>query len=299
MATDPMSVPFNARKRQRDPQDEVENLEWLAEAEHKKRRSSLTTGSTSLLKSGYVPASFSTTSTLTPADSDDEGAPSFRPTSHRPSFTSIQTRSLAIPPSPHDERSYSPDLDMPDLSPIYTRHFTSTTLLSPLKRSSLVEERLPTPMFGSFPTSSSSTRQTKRDTSEHSENDDPSLSSETSEVVHRRQVQHRRLPSPISERDDPLSPMDTSEAGEMMGRLEVRNRTNGSHSRRSDSAMDFERSQSDDRDTSRESERGRARYRPDVEKRTKPVLTMGFRADCEKCRARVPGHYSHVLPASL
>ena len=29
----------------------------------------------------------------------------------------------------------------------------------------------------------------------------------------------------------------------------------------------------------------------------KVVFSMGFRADCEKCRERVPGHYSHVLRA--
>ena len=27
----------------------------------------------------------------------------------------------------------------------------------------------------------------------------------------------------------------------------------------------------------------------------RPVLSMGYRADCDKCRARVPGHYTHVL----
>jgi hypothetical protein len=29
----------------------------------------------------------------------------------------------------------------------------------------------------------------------------------------------------------------------------------------------------------------------------KVVFSMGYRADCEKCRERVPGHYSHVLRA--
>lgn len=29
--------------------------------------------------------------------------------------------------------------------------------------------------------------------------------------------------------------------------------------------------------------------------RKRPALVMGFRADCEKCRCRVPGHYSHIL----
>lgn len=29
--------------------------------------------------------------------------------------------------------------------------------------------------------------------------------------------------------------------------------------------------------------------------RKRPALVMGFRADCEKCRCRVPGHYNHIL----
>ena len=27
----------------------------------------------------------------------------------------------------------------------------------------------------------------------------------------------------------------------------------------------------------------------------RPMLVMGYRVDCERCRARVPGHYSHVV----
>lgn len=40
-------------------------------------------------------------------------------------------------------------------------------------------------------------------------------------------------------------------------------------------------------DTGREKEGGKER-----EKR-KPLFRMGYLADCEKCRLRVPGHYSH------
>lgn len=29
--------------------------------------------------------------------------------------------------------------------------------------------------------------------------------------------------------------------------------------------------------------------------RRRPALVMGYRADCEKCRCQVPGHYSHIL----
>ncbi|KAJ5147599.1 hypothetical protein N7526_000951 [Penicillium atrosanguineum] len=31
--------------------------------------------------------------------------------------------------------------------------------------------------------------------------------------------------------------------------------------------------------------------------RKKPALVMGYRADCEKCRCHVPGHYSHIMRA--
>ena len=29
----------------------------------------------------------------------------------------------------------------------------------------------------------------------------------------------------------------------------------------------------------------------------RPMLVMGYRVDCERCRARVPGHYSHIVRA--
>lgn len=30
-------------------------------------------------------------------------------------------------------------------------------------------------------------------------------------------------------------------------------------------------------------------------KKTKKSFTMGYRADCEKCRMKVPGHFSHII----
>ncbi|MCJ1306616.1 hypothetical protein MMC25_000259 [Agyrium rufum] len=36
-------------------------------------------------------------------------------------------------------------------------------------------------------------------------------------------------------------------------------------------------------------------FSPGGTEKGKVVLSMGYRADCEKCRERVPGHYSHVL----
>lgn len=35
--------------------------------------------------------------------------------------------------------------------------------------------------------------------------------------------------------------------------------------------------------------------RNDKAAKGKMVLSMGFRADCDKCRRRVPGHYSHII----
>lgn len=29
----------------------------------------------------------------------------------------------------------------------------------------------------------------------------------------------------------------------------------------------------------------------------KMTISMGYRADCEKCRMRVPGHYNHLIRA--
>lgn len=34
-----------------------------------------------------------------------------------------------------------------------------------------------------------------------------------------------------------------------------------------------------------------------VAKKKKAPLAMGFRADCDKCRQKVPGHYSHIIHA--
>ncbi|KAJ5612820.1 hypothetical protein N7510_006014 [Penicillium lagena] len=34
--------------------------------------------------------------------------------------------------------------------------------------------------------------------------------------------------------------------------------------------------------------------KPSERPRKKPALVMGYRADCDKCRRRVPGHYSHI-----
>lgn len=73
---------------------------------------------------------------------------------------------------------------------------------------------------------------------------------------------HRRLPSPISEDEDALA-----------------NTVNASAS---DAGF-----------------REQTRQPPGVTKpastKGKMTLSMGYRADCDKCRRKVPGHYSHII----
>lgn len=92
--------------------------------------------------------------------------------------------------------------------------------------------------------------------------------------------QRRRLPSPISEDESMLfSAITVSPSGvtkEMMNRLDER--------------LDDSYSPTEDI----------PRVRPpaeatSIQTRSKVKLLMGYRADCEKCRARVPGHYNHVI----
>ncbi|KAI9729744.1 MAG: hypothetical protein M1834_006695 [Cirrosporium novae-zelandiae] len=79
------------------------------------------------------------------------------------------------------------------------------------------------------------------------------------------------IPSPVREDENSLSP--TVAASGMLNRLAVSNSTLDDHGPR------------DTVDTKK---------LPNGKPATgKLTLSMGYRADCEKCRKRVPGHYSH------
>ena len=94
--------------------------------------------------------------------------------------------------------------------------------------------------------------------------------------------QKRRLPSPISEDESMLLPANTiSPTGmteEMMYRLDMR----------------LDNSCSSTKHISR-AEISPAEEPVSIQARGKAKLSMGYRADCEKCVARVPGHYNHVI----
>jgi hypothetical protein len=109
-----------------------------------------------------------------------------------------------------------------------------------------------------------------------------SINATTSGISHRRQrSQDRaiRMPSPISE-DEDIPDTPTAQTQSQLSRLSVT--TNYTSDR-----MDMEMPPSSSTPT-----RGRKRS---------GALTgmgrfsMGYRDDCEKCRLRVPGHYSHFI----
>ena len=135
--------------------------------------------------------------------------------------------------------------------------------------------RIPTPRWGHF--RSIDTSIDMIDAPIMTEN--PSATQVEPGYVHK---QRRRLPSPISEDESMLFSANTvSPSGmteEMMNRLDVR--LDGSCSPTEDVLR---------------VERLPAEEAASIQTRSKAKLLMGYRADCEKCRARVPGHYNHVI----
>ena len=85
----------------------------------------------------------------------------------------------------------------------------------------------------------------------------------------------RRMPSPISEDEADSTTMTESQ----LSRLSVR----GTEGMEIDETM---------RSAGPTAKKGRARSGAITDKRK---FSMGYRDDCDKCRARVPGHYSHFL----
>ncbi|KAI9837161.1 MAG: hypothetical protein M1837_003122 [Sclerophora amabilis] len=228
---------------------------------------------------------------LTPADSDEDASSPSHPANATPSSLQPHDRPLAYLHSPDDHAGYPFDLDMLDSPPVYSPQATSS-LLSPLNGPSLANDRLPTPMFGTFPESVLSNPQHQyQNRSAALINGNTGSSTDTSDLAYQHHLHRRRLPSPISEDEDALTPMSITEAGDVMGRLSV----NGEHDRyqRDSGSMDVEGAFDPTYDG--DPGRGRSRHRPNGDKQGKPALAMGYRADCEKCRARVPGHYSHVM----
>lgn len=94
--------------------------------------------------------------------------------------------------------------------------------------------------------------------------------------------QRRRLPSPISEDESMVFSANTISPSGMTEEI-----FNGLNVGLGDSCSPMS-------DIPRV-ERTPAEEADSIQPRTKAKLSMGYRADCEKCRARVPGHYNHVI----
>ncbi|KAL8823865.1 MAG: hypothetical protein Q9170_008300 [Blastenia crenularia] len=120
--------------------------------------------------------------------------------------------------------------------------------------------RIPTPIYGHF-------NPVERDTDmETSESNAPSQQ----EIAHDLFMRRRRLPSPISEDEAVDAPDDM---GGMLGRLDMNPGANASSPFRTNKMW--------------------GGGSPPA--KGKVTLSMGYRADCEKCRMKVPGHYNHLI----
>ncbi|KAL8660135.1 MAG: hypothetical protein Q9202_006791 [Teloschistes flavicans] len=123
--------------------------------------------------------------------------------------------------------------------------------------------RIPTPIYGHF---NPVDRRTETDSSDN----DPKTQQE---IAHDIFLRRRRLPSPISE-DEAMD--DPDGMGDMLGRLDMGTKKAPN--------VPFRTNKMWGGDSTTPS-------------KGKVTLSMGYRADCEKCKMKVPGHYSHFIPA--
>ena len=102
---------------------------------------------------------------------------------------------------------------------------------------------------------------------------------------HRASLRRRRLPSPI--REDRCvsspSPSPTTLAGVSLEGSKLLN------------AQGYNTTMMEDRKKPRNPPAWNAKSSRMSTGGGKTMLSMGYRADCEKCRTRVPGHYNHVI----
>ncbi|KAI9729336.1 MAG: hypothetical protein M1835_003637 [Candelina submexicana] len=237
--------------------------------------------------------------TITPADSDNDEPIAAYPSSSPPT----RNQCSSDPSSVHFSSSLVPssleDQDMTDSPPRQTWASATTILsgqrltppetthLSPHTTNPANAGRVPTPVYGHFnivplPTGGS-------DVSMESDTED-FISIANSSPQQRWDMENkrrrRRLPSPISEDDDTLQ-SPTAVAGSMFGRMDVGEAHEGAEGEEEDVKHSKVGDEKDKGVWKQGGSRG--------EGFGKTTLSMGYRADCEKCRNRVAGHYSHVL----
>lgn len=132
------------------------------------------------------------------------------------------------------------------------------------------------------------------------ETDTAEASQTQQEIDHDLFIRRRRLPSPISEDESMESP--TTIAGGMLHRLDMDHEENALDIVHEGNALDMGHegnalpaSAGTATEAPGSKPRPVGRRENGVEKKGKLTLSMGYRADCEKCKNKVPGHYSHFL----
>ncbi|KAL8690284.1 MAG: hypothetical protein Q9218_004234 [Villophora microphyllina] len=123
--------------------------------------------------------------------------------------------------------------------------------------------RIPTPIYGHF------NPVDKRMDMDVSENKPQTQQ----EIAHDLFLRRRRLPSPISE-DEAMD--DPDGMGGMLGRLDMGSKP--------ETSVPFKTNRM-------------WGATPATPSKGKMTISMGYRADCEKCRLKVPGHYNHFVRA--
>ena len=133
--------------------------------------------------------------------------------------------------------------------------------------------RIPTPIYGYF-----RSIDTCMDMDDPDISYDPTISQSNQELDQDSYLRRRRLPTPISEDEAMESP--TLLTGDMLDRLDM-----GTHIY--EPQMTMQRQRNNHTVSAAQASLGI--------KGGKMTLSMGYRADCEKCRMKVPGHYNHVI----
>ncbi|KAI9820191.1 MAG: hypothetical protein M1827_005813 [Pycnora praestabilis] len=284
---------FTSLKRHSRDEDDDE-IETLRN-EHKKLRSLPFRTSPSRKHStlfSQTPRSIPNPSIIAPAESEDKVPDRFYPICSSPLIhVSSERDSLR-----QNEDGEEEDFIMADALPRSPLPWLTTQNLSPPEPTHLSPHainpasggRIPTPIYGSFFSASGS----QHDTDLNMESDAEDVLSVVNSSPQQRfdmesKRRRRRLPSPISESgDDVQSPATMT--GDMLASLIV-----GDLGVEIDAATirDLHHAGTNEEKSWWEGSGGE-RHADNVRKTT---FSMGFRADCEKCRSRVPGHYSHVI----
>ncbi|TVY16446.1 hypothetical protein LARI1_G005545 [Lachnellula arida] len=221
--------------------------------------------------------------TITPADSDSEEKPRseepksfFSPFSSSPTYTLTQSG----PPSPYlesvessqsthisDAPLYSDDMEMSDSVHLSPGPFHTEPPMS-------ITGRIPTPIHSSF----APFIRAEKASIHH----DVDFADDEAIVDKFRRA--RRLPSPISEGETSPSVIvdglgDMQMEVDETSQTEKETPTKKGHTRSKHSLRNWHGSGGD----------------LSVTTGAKRSFSMGYRADCEKCRMKVPGHFSHII----